>query len=74
VDHTVYEFSSVLSFIEHNWGLKPLTQRDKQADPLSGALDFDRKPALPLVLGYRKGCAYGSDLLEIPRIPGTHRD
>jgi phospholipase C len=73
VDHTVYEFSSVLAFIEHNWGVKPLTQRDRRADPLSGALDFDRKPAEPLVLGYRDDCPYGSDLLKIPRIPGTHQ-
>jgi phospholipase C len=69
VDHTPYEFSSVLAFIEHNWGLKPLTKRDAQADPLSGAFDFHRKPADPLVLGYRKDCPYGSDLLEIPPIP-----
>ncbi len=69
VDHTDYEFSSVLSFIEHNWGLKPLTQRDKQADPLSGALDFSRKPAKPLVLPYRDDCPYGNDLLQIDPIP-----
>jgi phospholipase C len=74
VDHTDYEFSSVLSFVEHNWGLKPLTQRDKQADPLSGALDFSRKPADPLVLPYRDDCPYGNDLLEIDPIPGKHRD
>jgi phospholipase C len=74
VDHTVYEFSSVLAFVEHNWGLKPLTQRDKRADPLSGALDFSREPADPLVLDYRDDCPYGNDLLEIPRVPGTHKD
>ena len=74
VDHTTYEFSSVLSFVEHNWGLKPLTERDKQADPLSGALDFDRKPADPLVLDYREDCPYGNDLLEVDPIPGTHKD
>ncbi len=74
VDHTDYEFSSVLSFIEHNWGLQPMTQRDKQADPLSGAFDFSRKPADPLVIDYRKDCPYGSDLLEIQPIPGKHKD
>jgi len=74
VDHTTYEFSSVLSFVEHNWGLKPLTQRDKQADPLSGAFDFTRKPADPLVLPYRDDCPYGNDLLEIDPIPGNHKD
>ena len=73
-DHTTYEFSSVLSFVEHNWGLEPLTQRDRQADPLSGALDFSREPADPLVLDYRTDCPYGNDLLEIERVPGHHRD
>ena len=37
--------------IELLHGLKPLTQRDKQADPLSGAFDFTQKPRLdPLII------------------------
>jgi hypothetical protein len=44
----------VLRFIEDLHGLKPMTDRDRQADPLSGAFDFDREPRLdPLILPQR---------------------
>jgi phospholipase C len=63
VDHTVYEFSSVLRFVEDRFGLAPMTQRDATADPLTGALDFDRAPRLdPLILSERHDCPYGNDL------------
>jgi phospholipase C len=64
VDHTDYEFSSVLAFIEKTFGLKPMTDRDRRAKPLSGAFDFSQKPLDPLVLKYRDNCPYGSDLVE----------
>jgi phospholipase C len=44
IDSTEYEFSSVLRFIEELHGLKPMTDRDAQADPLSGAFDFTQQP------------------------------
>jgi phospholipase C len=44
IDSTTYEFSSVLHFIEELHDLKPLTQRDARADPLSGAFDFTQEP------------------------------
>ncbi len=51
IDETVYEFSSVLRFIENLHGLKPMTERDRQADPLSGAFDFTQEPRLdPLII------------------------
>ncbi len=63
VDHHTYEFSSVLRFIEDTFGLKSLTDRDAQADPLSGAFDFTQQPDLkPLILQYRTDCPYGSNL------------
>lgn len=40
VDHTQYETVSILSFIEKRWGLEPLTDRDKNANPFKGALEF----------------------------------
>jgi phospholipase C len=42
VDHTTYEFSSVLKFIETVHGLGCLTSRDCQADPMLNAFDFDQ--------------------------------
>jgi phospholipase C len=63
VDHTTYEFSSVLRLIEDMFHLPAMTQRDKQADPLLGAFDFNAKPHLKkLVLPYRTDCPYGVSL------------
>lgn len=65
IDHTTYEFSSVLKFIEELHGLDPLTARDAQADPLSGAFDFSRPPDLnKLMLPYRTDCPYGTSLAD----------
>jgi phospholipase C len=51
IDSTVYEFSSVLRFIENLHGLDPMTMRDRRADPLSGAFDFEQEPRLdPLII------------------------
>jgi len=51
IDSTVYEFSSVLRFIEDLHGLKPMTNRDERADPLTGAFDFTQEPRLdPLII------------------------
>jgi phospholipase C len=44
VDHTLGEFSSVLRFVEDNWGLTQLTHRDADAFNLSGAFDFTQEP------------------------------
>lgn len=40
VDHTQYETVSILSFIEHRWGIAPLADRDKNANPFRNALIF----------------------------------
>jgi len=46
IDPTVYEFSSVLRFMEDLHGLAPMTDRDAQASPLAGAFDFTQAPRL----------------------------
>jgi phospholipase C len=38
VDHTVYDTSSILKFIEARFGLAPLGTRDAQANTLLNAL------------------------------------
>ena len=47
-DHTEGEFSSVLRFIEDNWGLTQLTRADRNADNLSEAFDFSQAPRRPI--------------------------
>ena len=64
VDHTTYEFSSVLAFIEHLFGLDPMTDRDANADPLSGALDFEHPRFKKLILPLRDDCPYGTTLAQ----------
>jgi phospholipase C len=60
VDDNVYEFSSVLKFIEDLHGLEPMTDRDANADPLSGAFDFAAEPRMEkLILPLRQDCPYG---------------
>jgi phospholipase C len=46
VDHTQYETVSILSFIEKRWHLRPLTDRDRNANPFDNALDFDIFPTI----------------------------
>jgi phospholipase C len=49
IDGHVGEFSSILRFIEDNWGLTQLTHRDRDARNLSYNFDFGQQPreALP---------------------------
>ncbi len=44
IDHTQLDFTSVLKFIENNWGLAPLASRDAAANDLTSAFDFTQQP------------------------------
>lgn len=50
------EFSSVLRFMEDNWGLTQLTDRDLQATPMLSAFDFTQEPRAPEPLPLRTDC------------------
>ena len=56
VTHELGEFSSVLRFIEDNWGLSQLTHRDRDATPLISAFDFAQDPRPPEPLSLRTDC------------------
>jgi phospholipase C len=47
VDHTQYDTTSILKFIENRWGLAPLGTRDAAANDLGNAFDFSVMPGLP---------------------------
>ena len=47
VDSTQLDTTSILRFIEDNWRLAPLAQRDARANSLAGAFDFARGPRAP---------------------------
>jgi phospholipase C len=73
IDSTVYEFSSVLAFIERLHDIRPLTERDANADPLSGAFDFTQEPRLQkLVLPFRQDCPYGTSLSSLAGVGVEH--
>lgn len=40
IDHTLYDTTSILKFIEMRFGLKPLGERDQKANGLMGAFEF----------------------------------
>jgi phospholipase C len=53
IDHTTYEFASVLRFIETIFDLQPMTSRDANASDMLNAFDFSQPPIAPLVLQER---------------------
>jgi phospholipase C len=56
IDHQTGEFSSVLRFIEDNWGLGQLSARDRDAGDLSEDFDFAQQPRDPDPLPERTDC------------------
>jgi phospholipase C len=56
VDHRLGEFSSVLRFIEDNWGLSQLTHRDRRADNMAYDFDFSQQPRGADPLPLRTDC------------------
>jgi phospholipase C len=42
VDHTLYDTTSLLAFIERRWNLRPIANRDAQANNLTSAFEFGR--------------------------------
>jgi phospholipase C len=62
VDHTTYDFASLLAFVEKRFGLLPLTSRDAAAADMAASFDFTAAPAPPLLLS-RHPC---------PIIPGVN--
>ena len=47
VDHTQLDFTSILKFIEENWNLRPLAERDAAANSIGVAFDFRAGPRPP---------------------------
>jgi hypothetical protein len=62
VDHTAYDFASLLALVEKRFGLPPLTSRDAAAPDMSASFDFTAAPAPPLLLPHH----------PCPIIPGVN--
>jgi phospholipase C len=50
IDHTQYQFESMLKFIEWRFNIPPLTARDAHANNLLNAFDFSQKPRPPHII------------------------
>lgn len=47
IDHTTYSLESMLKFIEWRFGIPPLTDRDRNAENMLNAFDFNQQPQAP---------------------------
>jgi phospholipase C len=54
VDNTQLDFTSYIKFIEENWVLEPLAERDANANSIASALDFSQPPRAPLFLPFAR--------------------
>ena len=59
VDHTLYDTTSILKFIQWRWGLEPLGARDAGANNLLAAFEFGPRPASAPAQLPRAGAAGG---------------
>ncbi|RPI91754.1 MAG: hypothetical protein EHM40_14805 [Chloroflexi bacterium] len=50
IDHTQLEHTSILKFIEENWNIPPLAERDAKANNLTPAFDFSMAPRPPVLV------------------------
>jgi phospholipase C len=50
IDHELLEFASILKLIETVFDLPSLTERDRNADDMLEAFDFQQRPLPPLIL------------------------
>jgi phospholipase C len=58
ISHVEYDFTSVLKFIEARWGMTHMTVRDRHADNMRDAFDFNQTPNEPLVVPVPAGLSY----------------
>jgi phospholipase C len=50
IDHTQYQFESILKFIEWRFNMPSLNDRDRNANNLLNAFDFSQKPTPPHII------------------------
>jgi phospholipase C len=50
IDRTQYQFESMLKFIEWRFNIPLLTDRDRNANNLLKAFDFNQKPSSPHII------------------------
>jgi phospholipase C len=56
IAHKTTEFDSMLRFIEQNWRVQPIAERDAHAPSLASDFDFSQEPTRPHPLPVRTDC------------------
>jgi len=54
VDSTTLDFTSILRFVEDNWGLEPMASRDAAANSIVSAFDFEQPPREPAFISFER--------------------
>ena len=70
VDHSQMDFTSILKFIEDDFHLPRLNQRDRSTRSILSSLDFSQKPVKPLLLSHHV-CPKGSRSIKTT-LDGTY--
>jgi phospholipase C len=54
IDSTELDFTSIPKFIEDNWNLEPLAERDANANSFITAFDFSKEPRKPFFIPFER--------------------
>lgn len=68
IDHTTYDFSSMLNFAEDAFNLHHLPEYAPRIPSIAGMFNFRQKPLAPLVLKQRHCLAYTPALNQVGRL------
>lgn len=72
IDSTQLDYTSGLKFIEENWGLEPLAERDAAANSISSAFDFSKPPRQARFLPFARNHAEPEKELRLSAIYFTY--
>lgn len=54
IEKTVLDFTSIMKFIEENWNIEPLAERDANSNNLLTAFDFTAPPREPVFIPFER--------------------
>lgn len=69
ISHDIYEFCSVLRFIEERWGLRHLTARDHWANDMRDCFDFAQNPSPPFTIAIPPNLPPSKPILDYSAYP-----
>jgi len=67
ISHTYFDFTSPLRLIERRFGLRPLAERDRQANDMLDCFDFQQKPLDPVIITHEMKLDFSDLKLRMKR-------